>query len=149
MAFALRQPYGRKTAGETRDERVADEGAPRRGGAARVAAGRSAWALGSVMVLIARVVKVLASLIAAVIVAAILLRVLGANPSNSIVSTIHDVAKAFVGPFNDIFKIKNPKLSIAVNWGIAAVIYLFVGGLISRLIARAAPRGLPPAQRVE
>ncbi|MBV9310071.1 MAG: hypothetical protein JOZ73_04525 [Solirubrobacterales bacterium] len=100
------------------------------------------------MVLIARIVRVLVGIAAAIIVAAILLRVLGANASNSIVSDIHSVAKTLVGPFNDMFSIKNAKVSIAVNWGIAAAIYLIVGAVIARLIARAAPRGLPPGERV-
>ena len=37
-----------------------------------------------------------------------------------------------------------PKVSIAVNWGVAALVYLIVGGLIARLIARAAPRPAVP-----
>jgi hypothetical protein len=51
------------------------------------------------------------------------------------------VAKALVGPFKDIFSIKNPKVSIAVNWGLAAVVWLVVGSVIASLIARIAPRG--------
>ena len=149
MAFALRHPYGRRgRADGAATDAEAGTAAPRRGGTARVAAGRSAWALGSVMVLIARIVRVLVGIAAAIIVAAILLRVLGANASNSIVSDIHSVAKTLVGPFNDMFSIKNAKVSIAVNWGIAAAIYLIVGAVIARLIARAAPRGLPPGERV-
>jgi hypothetical protein len=75
-----------------------------------------------------------------IIVAAIVLRVLDANTSNAIVSHIHDAANWLVGPFHHLFSIKNPKVSIAVNWGLAALVYLVVGGLIARLIARAAPR---------
>jgi hypothetical protein len=149
MAFALRQPYGRR-AGRARAENdeAAAEAGPRRAGTARVAAGRGAWAVGSVLVLIARIVRILASLIAALIVAAIVLRVLGANPGNAIVSGIHDAARAFVGPFKNIFTIKDAKLAIVVNWGIAAIVYLLVGSIIARLIARIAPRGLPPGERV-
>ena len=145
MAFALRHPYGRR-AGRARAEN--DEAAAERPGTARVAAGRAAWGVGSVLVLIARIVRLVATLIAALIVVAIVLRVLGANPGNSIVSTIHDAARAFVGPFKDIFSIKDAKLAIAVNWGLAAVVYLVVGGLIASLIRRIAPRGLPPGERV-
>jgi hypothetical protein len=104
--------------------------------------------MGSVMVLIARIVRLLVTVLVALIVAGILLRVLGANASNTIVRDIHDAAHAVVGPFNNLFSIKHPKVAIAVNWGIAAIVYLFVGGFIARLIARAAPRGLPPAERV-
>ena len=148
MAFALRQPYGRRVR-RTRenDEAAADAGAGRPG-TARVAAGRAAWGIGSVLVLIARIVRIVTILIAAVIVAAIVLRVLGANPGNVIVSAIHDVARAFVGPFKNIFTINDAKLAMAVNWGIAAIAYLLVGSIISSLIRRLAPRGLPPGERV-
>jgi hypothetical protein len=114
-----------------------------------VAAGRGAWALGSVMVLIARLIRLVVMLLVLLIAAAIVLRILGANPANTIVKDIHDVARAVVGPFKNMFAIKNPKVSIAVNWGIAAIVYMFIGMLITRLIARAAPRGLPPASRAD
>ncbi len=117
-------------------------------GRGRMAGARGAGAVGSVMLLIARLVRLIVGIIVALIVAGILLKVLSANLSNSIVKDIHDAAKFFVGPFNDIFKVKNPKTSIAVNWGLAALIYLVVGGFIASLIARAAPEGVSPRERV-
>jgi hypothetical protein len=128
----------RRRAG-ARDREV---GADDRGkGATAVHAGRRA--AGSGLLLVARLVMLAATLVALVIGAAILLRVLGANPDNSLVSAVHDAGKALVGPFKDIFKPHNPKVSIAVNWGLAAVVYLLVGGLIARLIRRAAVRSHP------
>ena len=121
------------------------DGAPSR---PRVAAARGAWAAGSVMVALARIVRVLVGVVVALIVAAILLRVFGANPHNTIVSDIHDAGRALVGPFDGLFSIKQAKLAMAVNWGLAAIVYLIVGGLIARMIARAAPRGVHPAQPV-
>jgi hypothetical protein len=100
------------------------------------------------MMAIARLVRLIAGIIVLLIVAAIVLRVLDANASNTIVRDIHDVARWLVGPFNNLFSISKPKLAMAVNWGIAALVYLFVGGLIARLIARAAPSGVPPAEPV-
>ncbi|HET7046712.1 MAG TPA: hypothetical protein VFI54_00455 [Solirubrobacteraceae bacterium] len=41
-----------------------------------------------------------------------------------------------MGPFDGIFSFDNARVAIAVNWGIAAVVYLIVGGLIARLIGR-------------
>jgi hypothetical protein len=101
---------------------------------------RASAAAGSLMLTIARLVRLLVGIAVALIVAAILLRVLGANATNTIVRDIHDAGRWLVGPFNNLFSIKGPKLSIAVNWGIAALVYLVVGGFIARLIARAAPR---------
>jgi hypothetical protein len=63
--------------------------------------------------------------------------VLKANPSNSIVLDVHGWARSLAGPFDDMFGLHNARVTIAVNWGIAAVVYLFVGGLIARLIGRA------------
>src|ERR1017187_9609759 len=65
-----------------------------------------------------------------------LLVVLKANPANSIVSEVHDWAHSLAGPFNGMFSFHSANTALAVNWGIAAVLYLFVGGLIARLIGR-------------
>jgi hypothetical protein len=62
--------------------------------------------------------------------------VLKANPANSIVSQVHDWAHSLAGPFDGIFSFHNARIAIAVNWGIAAVVYLLVGGLIGRLLGR-------------
>ena len=131
MAFAWRQRYRGRS--------------PARTG---VGAGRGTWAVGSGMVLLARVVRLLVGVAVTLIVAAILLRVLGANPHNAIVSDVHDAGRALVGPFDGLFSIKQAKLAMAVNWGLAAIVYLIVGGFIARLITRAAPRGVSPARPV-
>ncbi len=86
---------------------------------------------------LARVVHLVISVIVVIIVAGILLVLLKANPSNSIVSEVHDWARSLAGPFDGIFSFHNANIAIAVNWGIAAVVYLFVGGLIARLLGRA------------
>jgi hypothetical protein len=104
--------------------------------------------VGTVMVTIAWIVRILTALAAGIIVAAILLRVLNANPSNTIVRDIHDIGQTLVGPFKNLFSIKNAKLGITVNWGLAALVWLIAGGFIARLIARAAPRGAGPGQAV-
>jgi hypothetical protein len=118
------------------------EATTQRGGAATaVVAGRRA--AGSGLLLLARIVMLVAVIVAVVIALAILLRLLDANATNSVVKAIHDAGKALVGPFKDIFKIKKPKVSMAVNWGLAAVVYLVVGSIIARLVRRAALRSHP------
>jgi drug/metabolite transporter (DMT)-like permease len=99
---------------------------------------RAAVAARSGLLTLARVVRLIAWGVVAVIVAGILLVVLGANSHNDIVSTIHDWGSTLVGPFKDLFSIKNHKTSIAVNWGIAAVVYLIAGSILARFIARMA-----------
>jgi len=86
--------------------------------------------------LLARVVHVVVSIIVLIIVAGILLVLLKANPANSIVSQVHDWAHSLAGPFDGIFSFHSARVAIAVNWGIAAVVYLLVGGLIGRLLGR-------------
>jgi heme/copper-type cytochrome/quinol oxidase subunit 4 len=83
---------------------------------------------------LARIVRLAAGVIAAIIVAGILLVVLKANPTNSVVSTVHDMARGLVGPFDGMFKLDDAKTAVAVNWGIAAFVYLIVGALIARFI---------------
>ncbi len=84
--------------------------------------------------LLVRVVSVVVSVIVLIIVAGILLVLLKANPGNSIVSEVHDWARSLAGPFDGMFSFHNAHTAIAVNWGIAAVVYSIVGGLIARLI---------------
>jgi hypothetical protein len=87
---------------------------------------------------LARVVRTATTVAVALVVAGILIHVLGANTSNGIVSVINDAAKWLVQPFNNVFHPHNPKTAIAVNWGLAAVVYAIVGGLIARALARSA-----------
>jgi len=86
--------------------------------------------------LLVRAVQLVVSVVVLVILAGILLVVLKANPANSIVSEVHSWAHSLAGPFDGMFSFHSANTAIAVNWGIAAVVYLLVGGLIARLIGR-------------
>jgi hypothetical protein len=86
--------------------------------------------------LLVRAVQLVVSVVVLVILAGILLVVLKANPANSIVSEVHSWARSLAGPFDGMFSFHSANTAIAVNWGIAAVVYLLVGGLIARLIGR-------------
>jgi len=90
---------------------------------------------------LARVVRLAALLVALVIGAAIVLRVLGANSTNSVVSAIHDAGKALVGPFDGMFRLRHATAAMAVNWGIALLIYLIAGSLIASYVRRMAVAG--------
>ena len=93
------------------------------------AARTGAWTL-------ARLISLAAGLVAAVIVVGIALVVLGANHSNELVKHVLDAARFLVGPFKNVFSLHSHKAKIGVNWGLAAVVYLFVGNLIARLLRR-------------
>jgi hypothetical protein len=94
---------------------------------------------------LARIVRSLAGIIALVIVVAIVLFLVGANPSNQIVSAIHDAGAWLAGPFKNLFSIHNAKLAMVVNWGLAALVYLIVGHIIASLLVRLTPRRRPVA----
>ena len=110
----------------SRRRRRRDGGGP---GTATVAARKGASG-------IARIINLIAGLVAAVLVIAILLVVLEANRDNEIVEAVLDAGRFLAGPFKDVFDLDNRKTEVAVNYGIAAVAYLFVAGVITRLLRR-------------
>jgi hypothetical protein len=89
------------------------------------------------MILLARLVRTAGSVIALILVAGIVLVVFEANESNDVVDAVLDAAKFFAGPLDSLIDFKNNDVEVAVNWGIAAVLYVIVAGLIARLLARA------------
>ena len=103
-------------------------GDSRGGGAGRVAR-RGLWG-------VARIVSLITAVVVGIIVIGILLTLFDANKDNQIVKWILDAGKFLVGPFKDVFKPDSAKTKVAVNWGLAAVIYALVGGLIARLLRR-------------
>jgi hypothetical protein len=120
MRIARRQtaPAGPSTAAGYRDRRT-------HFGVVR----RSAWGL-------ARLVKLVTGLLALTLVIGILLVVLEANRDNAVVDAVLDAARFLAGPFDDMFKPDGRELRVAVNWGLAAAIYLIAGGLVARLLRR-------------
>lgn len=83
---------------------------------------------------VARAIILAATAVALVLVLGIVLVVLKANPSNDIVKLVHDAAKFLAGPFDGLFNLQRHKVEVAVNWGIAAVVWYAVGRLIARLL---------------
>jgi hypothetical protein len=102
----------------------------------RPVGGRAGASLALATGRLARVVRLVAGVVALIIVAGILLVVLDANPTNSIASAVHDAGRWLVGPFDGLFSFHSAKVALAVNWGIAAVVYLAVAALIVRLLRR-------------
>jgi hypothetical protein len=88
--------------------------------------------------LLAPVVQLVVSLVVAIIVAGIFLVALNANPANGIVSEVHSWAHWLAGPFAGMFSFHSANTAVAVNRGIAAVVYPFVGVLIARLLGGSA-----------
>lgn len=84
---------------------------------------------------LSRAISIVTAVVVLVIVAGILLVVLEANPDNDLVSLINDVAEALVGPFENLFTLDERKTEVAVNWGIAALVYLVVGRILAAIAA--------------
>jgi hypothetical protein len=110
--------------------RAAGSVAPRRGG--RVAA---YGALG----VLARVIEIAVAVVALIIAVGVLLVVLEANRSNDIVKAILDAAEWLAGPFKDFFSLDDRKLEVAVNWGLALLVYVLVGRTVAGLLRRSRP----------
>ncbi|MGH2945731.1 MAG: hypothetical protein ACRDPC_05615 [Solirubrobacteraceae bacterium] len=85
---------------------------------------------------VARAVIMIATGVALVLIAGILLVVLEANRSNDIVQVVRDAASFLAGPFDGLFTLERQKVEVAVNWGIAAVVWYALGRLIARLLVR-------------
>jgi ribose/xylose/arabinose/galactoside ABC-type transport system permease subunit len=84
---------------------------------------------------LARLVTLIASLVALVLVIGIALTLLKANPSNGIVSALTDAARWLAGPFDGMFSFSKHRTEVAVNWGVAAVVWYLLGRLLARVIA--------------
>ena len=67
---------------------------------------------------------------------AIVLVVLGADAANAAVSLVLDAGGRLAGPFDGLLSLEGRRLEVAVNWGIAAAVYLLAGRLLARLIDR-------------
>jgi hypothetical protein len=104
-----------------------------RGGRARdkagVAARRGLWG-------VARIVSLITSIIVGLIVLAIVLVLLEASRKNGIVDWLVGAGDWLSQPFHQIFSLDSNKATVAVNWGLAALVYGLIGGFIARLLRR-------------
>ena len=61
---------------------------------------------------------------------------LEANRDNGIVDFFVNVGEFLVEPFDNVFDLERRKVEVAVNWGLAAIVYSIIGGLIAKLLRR-------------
>jgi hypothetical protein len=97
-------------------------------GAGRTAR-RGLWTL-------ARIVSLVTAAVVGLLVVGIALVVLEANKSNDVVNWLLDAARFLAGPLDDVFKFHSHKVAVAVNWGLAALVYAVIGRLIAWLLRR-------------
>ena len=92
-----------------------------------------------VFTLLAAGVRAIAGIIAALILVHAVFVLFQANPANVLVQFTAHVRDAFGWFTTGLFSMSKANVAEAVNDALAAVIYVVVGSLLSRLIVRVAP----------
>jgi hypothetical protein len=84
----------------------------------------------------ARVISLVGAVFALIEVIYILLILFGANAGNSFFRFISSLAEPLALFWPGLFPIDNYQLSVIVNYGLAAVFWLVVAGILARLVGR-------------
>ncbi|MFB4318928.1 hypothetical protein [Actinomadura sp. 21ATH] len=87
---------------------------------------------------LAAIVSLITTLVVAVLAVHIVFVAFEANTGNDLVSTTAGWAADLAWQFEDVFKPADPKLEVAVNYGLAALVYLIAGRIVTGLIRRLA-----------
>ena len=85
---------------------------------------------------VARIVSLVTSVVVGLIVVAIILVLFEANRDNAIVDWLVGAGDYLTKPFHGMFEPDGRKAMVAVNWGLAALVYAFAGGFVARLLRR-------------
>jgi hypothetical protein len=85
---------------------------------------------------VARIVSLVTSVVVALILVGIILVLLEANRDNAIVDWLVGAGDWLTKPFHGVFEPDGRKAMVAVNWGLAALVYGFAGGFVARLLRR-------------
>ncbi|GAA1579499.1 hypothetical protein GCM10009678_72710 [Actinomadura kijaniata] len=88
--------------------------------------------------LLAALVSIITTVVVLILAVHILFAVFEANTGNELVAWVGDRARDLAWQFKDVFEPEDPKVSVAVNHGLAAVVYLVIGRIVVALIRRAA-----------
>lgn len=84
----------------------------------------------------ARIVSGVGAVFALFEVVYILLLLFNANPANGFFRFVQSIAEPLALFFPGLFNLVNDKLEIILNYGLAAVFWLVVTGIIARLVDR-------------
>jgi len=85
---------------------------------------------------LARIVSLIATIVVGLLLLGIALVVLEANRHNEIVNALLDAGRWLAQPFDNIFKPDGRKEQIAVNWGLAALVYAVAASFVAKLLRR-------------
>ena len=86
--------------------------------------------------LVASVLRAIGLIIVAFLVVYILLVVFDANQANQFATFVRAGANAFSLGLTTLFLLDNPKTTVAVNYGIAALIWLVLTNIVTGLVRR-------------
>jgi hypothetical protein len=85
---------------------------------------------------VASIVRWVGLVFAALLVIHVIFTVGSANPDNGIVSFVKSWADSLALGFSDLFTPSDEKLRVLVNYGIAAIFWLVVSGILAKIIRR-------------
>jgi len=92
-----------------------------------------------VLTVAASVIRILTVVFAAILVVHVVLSVAGANPSNGITIFFRDLASNLTLGIGDLFLPSSESLRIILNFGLAAVVWIVIGIVVSKLLNALAP----------
>ncbi|WP_030379624.1 MULTISPECIES: hypothetical protein [unclassified Streptomyces] len=82
------------------------------------------------------VIAIVADVMALILGLWILMYLLDANPGNDLVQFVHDVARWLAGWSRDLFTFDEAWARVVAGYGLAAVVYLFIGHAIAHRMQR-------------
>ncbi len=82
------------------------------------------------------VIAIVADIMAVILGLWILMYLLDANPANDFVQFVHDAARWLAGWSHDLFTFDEAWARVVAGYGLAAVVYLFVGHAIANRVHR-------------
>lgn len=85
---------------------------------------------------VASLLRVIGMAIVTVIVVHIVLVLLDANPENTFARLVREIAEYFSLGLTNLFLPPEPKLAIALNFGVAAVLWFVITAIVVRLVRR-------------
>lgn len=82
-----------------------------------------------------KVVRVVGTICAALLAIHVVLTIGGANPENGITQFVASAADTLALGFQDLFTPADPKLAVLVNYGAAALFWLLITSIATKIIA--------------